>query len=312
VLESLAKSPEDPAGNAEMGKFLCFVKGNWDLGLRFIVKGSDPTLRGLAEKELSSPGPIADRVLLADAWHDLVDKEKSTLRKGQLLAHATALYEEALPGASGLLRAKIEKALETDAAARARDSGPAGGAKGTNLLSMIDLKTDLVVGNWQFEGRALVTPSGAQDLLQIPYAPPEEYDLYVDIVRVQGPGTFVIGLVAAGCHFNLTIDGWNMDITGLDLLDMKSANNNESTVKRTLLPTGKSTSLVISIKKDGVQLVVDGIKTIDWKGNFHRLTLWDNWKVNRNDVLFLGVNGGMFKIRKLSVVEVTGKGRNVR
>src|SRR6185295_17561470 len=119
---------------------------------------------------------------------------------------------------------------------------------------------------------------------------------------VQAPGTFAVGLVSSGSSFNITVDGWNMDITGLDLLDNKSANNNVSTVRRTLLPKGKPTLLVIAVRKDGVQLLVDGGKEIDWKGNPRRLTLWENWGPNQNGALWLGVNGGIFKIRKLSLV----------
>jgi hypothetical protein len=109
VLETIAKTPDDPGANQEMGQFLCYVKGSWDLGIRFMVKGSDPALKALAEKEASNPADVADRVALADGWWDLAEKEKSPLRKGQLLAHAKSLYVDALADATGLLRAKIEK-----------------------------------------------------------------------------------------------------------------------------------------------------------------------------------------------------------
>src|SRR5579862_4801807 len=84
VLETLAKSPDDPGANLEMGRFLCFVKGSWDLGLRFIVKSTDSTLKPLAEKELANPPTSAERSALADGWADLSEKEKSPLRKSQL------------------------------------------------------------------------------------------------------------------------------------------------------------------------------------------------------------------------------------
>jgi len=111
VLETIAKAPDDPAANQEMGQFLCYVKGSWDLGLRFMAKGSEPTLKALAEKELSNPTEVAERVTLADGWWDLGEKEKSPLRKAQLQAHARFLYVGALADATGLLRAKIEKRI---------------------------------------------------------------------------------------------------------------------------------------------------------------------------------------------------------
>jgi hypothetical protein len=111
VLQTLAKSPDDPGANLEIGKFLCFAKGTWDLGLRFMVKGSDATLRGVAEKELALSAQALERVALADGWYDLAQKEKSPLRKSQMLAHSKIIYESAISDATALLRAKIEKRL---------------------------------------------------------------------------------------------------------------------------------------------------------------------------------------------------------
>jgi hypothetical protein len=126
VLETQARSPDDPGANLEIGRFLCFVKGSWDLGLRFMVKGSDAALRALAEKELAFPTQSGDRVALADGWYDLSEKEKSPLRKSQLLAHAKSVYGSALPDATALLRAKIEKRLgELEAAGPAKAGLPA-------------------------------------------------------------------------------------------------------------------------------------------------------------------------------------------
>jgi hypothetical protein len=129
VLEVLAKSPEDPGANLEMGKFLCFVKNNWEFGLRFIVKGSDAALKALAEKEQQPDLQSSDLVALGDSWFGLADKEKSTLRKSRMNSHGTALYTAALPGASGLVKARIEKRLDQLREASSAASGPSPNAK---------------------------------------------------------------------------------------------------------------------------------------------------------------------------------------
>lgn len=110
-LQTLAKTPDDPGANLEMGKFLCFGKGSWDLGLRFLVKGSDPNLKANAEKELSQALQSADRIAVADGWWDLAEKEKSPTKKSQMISHSRTLYESALPDANALARVKIEKRL---------------------------------------------------------------------------------------------------------------------------------------------------------------------------------------------------------
>jgi len=114
TLEALARNSDDPAGNAEMGKYLCYAKGNWELGLRFMVKGSDAALKALAEKEMAALGKsTADQLAAADGWYELGEKEKSTLRRIQILRHAAELYEAASMDATGLNRARIDKRLES-------------------------------------------------------------------------------------------------------------------------------------------------------------------------------------------------------
>jgi hypothetical protein len=113
VLEVLAKAPEDSNANLEMGKFLCFVKNNWGPGLRFMLKGSDATLKKLAEREALLPTQVEELVGLGDAWFELAEKDKSFLRKARITGHAASIYNEALPNATALLKAKIEKKLES-------------------------------------------------------------------------------------------------------------------------------------------------------------------------------------------------------
>ena len=81
VMQTQAKNPDDPAANLEIGRFLCFVKGSWDLGLRFLVKGSDQPLKALAEKELNFSMQSAERVALADGWYDFAEKERSPFER---------------------------------------------------------------------------------------------------------------------------------------------------------------------------------------------------------------------------------------
>lgn len=126
-LETLAKNPEDPSANFELGKFMCFVKGSWDLGLRFLAKGSDATLKGLADKELALSAQPGERLAVADGWWELSEKEKSPLRKGQMQIHCRGLYEASLADAPVLVKARIEKRLESlrDPATAAPGSRPA-------------------------------------------------------------------------------------------------------------------------------------------------------------------------------------------
>lgn len=311
--EAVKNNPGDPVSNTVLGEYLCFVKGNWESGLRYLVQGSDKALKSLAEREQAHPESAQDRIAIADLWREMAEKEKSGLRKVQLIDHSRKLYESALPGASGLLRVKIEKFLDAEAAARNTDSKALGAVKGINLLSLLDLREDTVSGTWKLESRVLVSPPDRLARMQIPYLPPEEYDLTVEVERVsEKEGSLHIGLLGAGRQFILTCDGWAGDIVGLELLDGKSANVNETTLRHKICEIGRVARVVCSVRKDGVTIVADGAKVIHWRGNLGRLSIWEGYGINRNYTLPLCTNGGIFRFHRISLVEITGNGKRLR
>jgi hypothetical protein len=156
-LETLAKNPEDGGANAEMGKYLCFAKGSWDLGLRFIVKGSDAALKNLAEKDIASVASSADRVAVGDGWYDLAEKEKSTLRKYQMSQRAKILYASALPDATAVVKAKLEKRIDLIENFGALPGQP-GGPGSTDITSLTPKKAVVGFGSLEINSYSKGTP----------------------------------------------------------------------------------------------------------------------------------------------------------
>ncbi len=73
---ALTKNPKDPEANLAMGKYLCFIKGDWEKGLPMLALGNKAKLKGIAENDLSSPEKGTDLAALGDAWWDLGQAEK--------------------------------------------------------------------------------------------------------------------------------------------------------------------------------------------------------------------------------------------
>jgi WD40 repeat protein/tRNA A-37 threonylcarbamoyl transferase component Bud32 len=111
-----AKLKDEPGAkdaNLTAGKYLCFRKGDWDAGLPLLAKGDDKALQELAEADLARPSGVADQVKAGDGWWGLAeDKEKSKLGKTQLQLRACYWYQQAVTGASGLTRDKIEERIK--------------------------------------------------------------------------------------------------------------------------------------------------------------------------------------------------------
>ena len=107
---SLARKPNDPAANLAIGRFYCFMKGDWDKGLSMLALGNDATLGGLAVKELAGGSGSDAQIAIADGWWGVMENEKG-LTQDRIRDHAVKWYTDALPNLEGLVKAKAEKRL---------------------------------------------------------------------------------------------------------------------------------------------------------------------------------------------------------
>ncbi|MDA1055093.1 MAG: WD40 repeat domain-containing protein [Planctomycetota bacterium] len=106
----LATSPDDAPANLKLGRFRCFVKGDWDAGLPHLAKGSDEQLVKLAEQDTQGPQG-GEALALANQWYEWGEKALASDKNGALL-RAKHWYTSALPSLSGLDRTVATKKLE--------------------------------------------------------------------------------------------------------------------------------------------------------------------------------------------------------
>jgi len=304
AFETIENRPDDPEANLAAGKFLCFIKGSWDEGLPHLSKGSDPALKAVAEAELSRPVEPAAQVELADKWWDLADAMPSS-EKELVRSRAGSWYQKAEPRLTGLERARVEKRLH--------ESG-----RLVDLFDLIQPKNVVYVGKWQFDGKALVSPPDPSARIQLPYEPPEEYRLTIDIQRLStapigremGRNAFVLGLSSGPVQFVAAVDFQPHGLVFLNclmLLDGQDVRKNKS-VKITnfgnkpAIPQGQVSELLCTVRKDQVTVTLDGKTMIDWSGDFKRLSMPPDWAVPHPKRLFLGSRLCSFRITKLEVM----------
>jgi hypothetical protein len=307
-LETLAKNPDDAPANAQMGQLLCFVKGNWDLGVRFLVKGSDAGLKALAEKELAMSLEAADQAALGDGWWDLSEKEKSPLRKGQMQAHARTFYEAALPGLSSLQRIKVEKRL---------DSGdPAASTPGAiNLVKLIDLNKDVVNGVWKLQGDKLMSDNTQAARVEIPYEPPSEYDLRVTFTRNDGQGDVFFALTKNNRSFE-----WGMGVAGNTCFGfgiyrgqwVGDPGCQGATVIPNGITNGKVHMSLVQVRKDGLKGFLDGKLIKELKDPYADLSSHGMLRLRNESILGVGSYLSATTFLKVELIEVTGKGKKTR
>jgi hypothetical protein len=302
----LSKTPGDPEANFVIGQYLCIAKGDWENGLGYLAKGLDGALRTNALKEIGKPTESAAQIALGDAWWDLGEKESEST-KASLRRRAAFWYQQALPSVAGLTRTKLEKRLDSV------PKEPGQNSRSIDLIRMIDPVKESRRGQWKKEGSIITTPpSESEAYLQIPYIPPEEYDIRLVVVRKQGNGALNVGLAMQGRSFLVSFDGWDGTTGGIDAIDGKFCNSNETSFKKKMFQDDTARSVVCSIRKGSILVTVDGNEEINWKSDHKRLSLPPQWNPLDQGSLFLMEWNSLFEIREITLTPVSGEGKRLR
>ncbi|HEY0009066.1 MAG TPA: PDZ domain-containing protein [Tepidisphaeraceae bacterium] len=111
AIVTLETSPSDPGANFKLGRFRCFIRGDWDAGLPMLALGSDVVLKALAAKELAAEASPEEQLKVADGWWDIAEKE-SAIAKTQIRSHAARGYQKNVANLAGLAKAKAEKRIK--------------------------------------------------------------------------------------------------------------------------------------------------------------------------------------------------------
>ena len=134
-LATLETQPTDPAANSAVGRFYCFVKGDWATGVPMLALGSKgDELKALARAEIIE-GELStdDRVAAGDALWKLAGTKDYEKYVDVLKDRARYHYQLALPNVDGLVKDKIAKRIAV-AALDAEAGNPAGDVKKNRVL----------------------------------------------------------------------------------------------------------------------------------------------------------------------------------
>ena len=184
------------------------------------------------------------------------------------------------------------------------------------LLPLVDLKHDLVRGSWEVKGGALeCTGKAAAARVMIPYVPPEEYSLVLEAERTEGTDALVVGLSSGDHQFVHVLDGYTAAgkcLSGFEVLDGKQADVNESSREGQSFTNGVRAVVVYTVRKGSVAVGVDGRRILDWKGDFNRLSVRPDYRINNPGTLFIGAWMSRFRISRMWLYPLSPGGRRLR
>ena len=302
-VEKLKESPDDAEACLAAGRYYA-TAGKWTEALPLLAKGSAAGLQAAAAKELAKPADAAALAETGDLWAASAEKEPATL-KAALQERARDFYEKALPGLTGLARARVDKRIAGLIAA----TTPSGGGA-LNLLALVNLPKDAAAGTWKADGRALTSDAGPCSRVMLPYEVPDEYDYRVDLSRVSGSGSIALILTKGGREFVLET-AWPAGQTGFAYVDGLHIDTNPTGTK-VPFSNGRRYCYVVQVRNTGLRLLVDGRQFIAWKTDYKNVTPHTGWALPNKQCLGFGSYGCPTTFHAAELVEVSGRGRRAR
>ena len=175
-----------------------------------------------------------------------------------------------------------------------------------DLLAGVDPAQDAVQGTWAKKAGALdVAPAHCARAI-LPGAPGDAYEFEATFVRVDGKSDVAFYLPAGsgkGCW--LLIDMLIGQASGLDILDGKRGNANETTVKGPTLTTGKTHAVSAKVRAAGgrvaISVALDGRPFASWEGPISALSVHSSWALRRADRLAVGADNSTVRFTRVRV-----------
>jgi len=193
-----------------------------------------------------------------------------------------------------------------------------------DLVALIDLDKDQIKGKWTKDDSGLHSTTISFGEVQIPYIPGSEYDVKLVCQRSGNVDMIALGLLKGGTQFVLGIDGTvGVTASGLDRLDGKAFNDNETTKKQVTLDNAKASTIIVQVRDTSLNVTVDGNSLIAWSIkdkdgketnkplDYSRLSLFKDWKVPLGKSMFLGAFSD-YTITTLELTNVTKAGKYLR
>ena len=257
------------------------------------------------------PLPAAARQTM-DRFNMAVTEAQMTLDDAVLKAAETARKELAKTLEAEMKAGRLDTALAVRARLEALPTGQEGRPEGgIDLLKLIDPRRDAVKGVWELREGVLSCQPGDWVRLEIPYTPPDEYDLTIVATRVSGDDGLFFGLVYGNVHWTLSFDSqpWAGYITGIGCVDsvhLGAPGNPTKTVGRVLV-NGKPAVFAFKVRKSGMTAAVDGKERIAWK-EYGRLSTRTEWMMPNARALMLGAWESEIRFSRVLLVPVAGSG----
>ncbi|HYE97830.1 MAG TPA: serine/threonine-protein kinase, partial [Planctomycetota bacterium] len=180
--------------------------------------------------------------------------------------------------------------------------------KAVDLLALVDPREDAVVGTWTRGPDGIASDRARGARLQIPYAPPEEYDLRVVFTRREGrlDVNLLLWLGDRACAWQM--GAYGDEIFGFSLVAGRPVQENPTTQRRPGgLQNGRRTTALVQVRRGGVRAYVDQQLVAEW-ADLRSIEPDPAWRLPSRARLGLGSQESATVFHAAHLLEVTGRG----
>src|SRR5262249_10451142 len=142
--------------------------------------------------------------------------------------------------------------------------------------------------------------------------PPEEYDFKIVFMRTEGNSLVGQTACKSDRQFMWIMDGYKSTVSGIDVLNGKEYNSNETTFKGQLLTNNKWHTSIVQLRNSGVTALMEAKAIVKLATTYDKLKLKASWKLRDATVLGLASNESRAAFSTVEITEVTGSGKRTR
>jgi predicted Ser/Thr protein kinase len=232
------------------------------------------------------------------------EREALAAQRAAAEERARRAEEEARRADEQLRRARGDAVIRTPAGATSADDA---WRDAVNLLALVELPRNVVSGTWAWREGALLSGPEPYARVEIPYVPPEEYDLRVVFRR--RAGTDAVALILAtrgGAEF-----AWSLGAGGNTSVALRPPPTGEGppAVGPPVLENDRPYTAVLQVRRQRVRALLEGRLVDERQGSFEDLASDPGWKLPGGAVLGLGSHESPALFQRVDLLEITGRGR---
>jgi len=295
------------------------------------IKGDNIVIKGADSEPIElKPG---EKVLHIKRNDFAFDTDALHLKKGETVVVSVTLVEGVLQVAENgrvIGSKKVTSPAKPSVAVATAPPAPlvpaseaSAGAIGSDhgvidLLSLINPKQDVVVGEWSQVGDGSWNSGElANSRLQLPIKTNGGYKLSVDWVRPAGNQSCALVLPVADRQVQLVLGGGEKgQVSGIGAVREEPFNSNETTTEQSQIVNGKIHQLEISVAPSGdnakIQVFLDGDTLINWFGAVGSLSLNDALVIPESSGIALVSTAGEIQFRAATFEVISGAAELLR